>query len=104
MARTHAKLCDRRVLINRKNVMSKSTIVLGNDRSREALLTLMLTKISMINRVIKSESGSHDEAKKIKKVLTAAIRYKKFLSHKDSTVTITIDDLDAINAVIDFVL
>ena len=82
--------------------MTKSTITLSNDIAREAMLTLMLTKISVINRSILAESGSHDDAKKTKKVLAAAIRFKKFLSYKDSTVTITIDDLDAINDVIDY--
>lgn len=84
--------------------MSKSTITLANDIERTAMLTLLLKKISVINRAILEETGlqDQDEAKQVKKILFIATRFKKFLSHKDSVVTLTIDDLDEINSVIEY--
>jgi len=82
--------------------MTKSTIQLGSDDAREAMLTLILTKISFINSKLVSETLSHDKTKEVKDILIMAIRYKKFLSHKNSVVTFTIDDLDVIDSIIDY--
>jgi len=80
-----------------------STLQITDDLQRVQLVDSLRRKISVFNGML-NQSLTSDDVKIVKAKIKSADRYANFLRRKNSIITLTIDDAEAIDQIIDFTL
>ncbi len=83
--------------------MTLSTLQITDDLQRVQLVDSLRRKISVFNGML-NQSLTSDDVKIVKAKIKSADRYANFLRRKNSIITLTIDDAEAIDQIIDFTL
>lgn len=84
--------------------MTLSTVQITDDLQRQQLVDSLRRKISVFNTMVAEDGLTSDQVANIRVLITNADNYANFLRRKNSVITLTIDDAEAIDRIIGFEL